>query len=160
MASNPTIIPTIAAIQMAVPATVQTAGTLGIIYGFGFTANGGNFATILQQAQKTIQADAACLATYPHLVGRFDTNFCALGAAGVNTPSMCGGDQGGPFVVNNVLVNLLFLKNFLVNKYFKSFNLQVGLSSFIWSGDCFNGRAAAFTRVSAYRPWIAAVSGL
>lgn len=102
---NPTLLPSIIAIALSIPATPQGAGVVGIIYGFGFTANGGNFAQILQQAPKTIQTDAECLITYPHLAGRLDTNFCALSAAALNTPSMCGGDQGGPFVVNNVLVN-------------------------------------------------------
>lgn len=104
LSTNPTLLPTIFAIPLSVPLTPQEAGIVGIIYGFGFTANGGNFAQILQQGLKVIQTDAECLTTYPHLVGRLDTNFCARSAAGDNAPSMCGGDQGGPFVVNNVVV--------------------------------------------------------
>lgn len=113
LASNPSTLLTIVAIPLAVDGINQAAGVIGTIFGFGFTANG-NFAQILQQAQKTIQTDAACLTTYPHLTGRLNTNFCALSAAALNTPSMCGGDQGGPFVVNNVLVIFLiifFFKN-------------------------------------------------
>lgn len=107
LASNPTGLG-IAPIPMAVAATVQIAGTPGIIYGFGFTTNAGAFATILQQAAKTIETDAACLATFPHLTGLLGGNFCAIGTGVVGSvPSMCAGDQGGPFVANNVLVNLI-----------------------------------------------------
>lgn len=97
--------PTVA-IPLALPATIQAGGTAGTIYGFGFTTNEGAFATILQQAAKTIEADAACLATFPHLAdGLLLRNFCAIGAGVAGSaPSMCAGDQGGPFVVTNVLV--------------------------------------------------------
>lgn len=114
LASNPTLIPAINAIPMALPTTLQGPGVVGTIFGFGFTTNGGNFATILQQAAKTIQTDVACLATYPHLTGRLETNFCALSTA-VNTPSMCGGDQGGPFVVNHFLVRICLFKKMFWN---------------------------------------------
>lgn len=99
-------------IPLALPATVQAAGTVGTIFGFGFTTNTGDFATILQQAPKTIETDAACLATFPHLAdGVLVRHFCALGAGVAGAaPSMCAGDQGGPFVVNNVLV--IFFKIF------------------------------------------------
>lgn len=105
VAANPTQLPSFNAIPLATPLVPnQGPGLVGTIYGFGFTANGGNFAQILQRAEKTIQSDAECLATYPHLVGRLDTNFCALSALTVNAPNMCGGDQGGPFVANGHLV--------------------------------------------------------
>lgn len=105
------------AIPLALPGTIQVGGTEGTIFGFGFTTNEGFFATILQQASKTIETDAACLVTFPHLSdGLLARNFCAIGAgvAG-NVPSMCAGDHGGPFVVDGVLV--IFFKNICLKKW-------------------------------------------
>lgn len=124
---------------MATLQTPQDAGTIGLLFGFGFTTNQGNFALHLQQATKTIQTNAVCTATYPHLTNRLDTEFCALGLAVIGTPSACSGDQGGPFSINNILI---------------------GLHSFNRNGDCFSGLPAAFVRVAAYRPWITQITGL
>lgn len=124
---------------MAVTQTPQGEGLVGLLFGFGHTTNLGNFALNLQQASKTIQSNAVCTATYPHLTNRIDTEFCAVGLAGLGTPSACSGDQGGPFVINNLLV---------------------GLHSFNRNSDCFSGQPAAFVRVAFYRQWITLITGL
>lgn len=137
LANNPTSTQ-VNPIPMAIPETQQGADSQGLLFGFGFTTNEGTFATILQQAAKTITTDAICVATFAHLNNRLATDFCAVGA-GVNVPSACHGDQGGPFSIGGILV---------------------GLHSSNRVSNCFSGQPSAFVRVSAYRGWINSVTNL
>lgn len=98
---------------MATSLTGQSANYTGTIFGFGLNSNG-LFGQILQQAFLTITTDAECLQTYPHLTGKLDKQLCAISEITPNTPSFCGGDQGGSFSLGRVIVN--FFLNFF--KYF------------------------------------------
>lgn len=128
-------------ITMADNSIIQSDGTSGLIYGFGYTTNDGDFATILQQGFKFIQPESICISqqNFPHLAGQFNNTFCARagGNQGIQANNICNGDQGGAFIANGFLV---------------------GLSSYTWNDDCFNGRPSVYIRVSGYRNWIKTIT--
>lgn len=101
---------------MSHPSTGQSAGVNGIIYGFGLNEDV-QFPQILQEALITITSDDECVQTFAHLNGRLDRTFCGISGISPNTPNMCGGDQGGPFVVGGVLVIILIIFTLFYNIY-------------------------------------------
>lgn len=121
-------------ISMADNSIIQSDFTPGLIYGFGNTANDGDFATVLQQGFKRIQSEQTCIIDFPQLTNQFHNYFCARGGE----TNICYGDQGGAFVANGFLV---------------------GLSSYRWTDDCFNGKPSVYIRVSGYRDWIRTITG-
>lgn len=66
-------------ISMADNKIIQSEFTQGLIYGFGFTTNNGDFATTLQQGFQLIQQEWSCISQqhFPHLAARFNNSFCA-----------------------------------------------------------------------------------
>lgn len=128
-------------IAMADNTIIQSEGTSGLIYGFGYTSNDGDFATILQQGFKFIQPESICASqeNFPNLARQFNNTFCAMGVASqdIYKHNICNGDQGGAFVANGFLV---------------------GLGSYMWNDNCFNGRPSVYIRVAGYRNWIKTIT--
>lgn len=87
---------------------IQSEGTPGLIYGFGYTTNDRDFATTLQQGFKFIQLDSICSSqqNFPQLIRQMHTHFCARAGITISTDgnNICSGDQGGGFIANGFLV--------------------------------------------------------
>ena len=96
-------------IRMAGPGqAAYEPGTGAVVYGWGDTAGGGDYSSVLRAAQVQVLADAVCEEAYP---GSADGTYlaasmlCAGEQAGGR--DACQGDSGGPLVVQGRLIGLV-----------------------------------------------------
>ncbi|MFR9799721.1 S1 family peptidase [Streptomyces sp. MS06] len=84
------------------------AGTAAMVYGWGDTTGGGDYATRLRAARVQVLPDALCEQAYP---GSADGTYAAASmlCAGEpqGGPDACQGDSGGPLVARGRLVGLV-----------------------------------------------------
>ncbi|KAJ8954191.1 hypothetical protein NQ318_005786 [Aromia moschata] len=103
------------------------ANEIGIILGWGLTETGGVSST-LRHVNVTVQTNQECSNYYGSTI--IDTHICTSGSGIVGS---CGGDSGGPLIVDGV---------------------QVGIVSF-GTGDCTLGYPSVFARINSYSDWLA-----
>ena len=96
-------------IPMAPPGDgAYRAGTAAMVYGWGDTTSGGDYARSLRAARVSVLPDAACESAYPgSAVGtyRAESMLCAGEPAGGR--DACQGDSGGPLVAQGRLIGLV-----------------------------------------------------
>lgn len=112
------------------------AGAVGTVSGWGETQDPGVRDTQLRAVQLPIVARQRCNLTYQFLGGIDGTMICAGYAEGGR--DSCFGDSGGPLVAAN--------------------GLQMGVVS--WGVECAGSLPGVYSRVSAARGWIKAMSGI
>ncbi|EDW17110.1 serine protease 1 [Drosophila mojavensis] len=107
-------------------------GSTVIASGWGLTSDSSNaVATNLQYVAATVISNTKCAATYGTNIVT-SSNICIATTGGKST---CSGDSGGPLVL-------------------EASKVLVGVTSFGAAAGCQLGYPAAFTRVTAFLPWI------
>jgi len=85
-----------------------TPGTAAVVYGWGDTTGGGDYAQSLRAARLHVQPDAACARAYP---GNSDGTYVAGPMLCAGEPQggrdACQGDSGGPLVAQGRLIGLV-----------------------------------------------------
>ncbi len=119
---------------MANSNTDAANGEAVLISGFGRTESGAG-SDVLLSAQTRVISTSQCRQWFPSVD---NSQICILDNIGTRQ-NACNGDSGGPL--------------------FRSNATQVGLTSFGRTG-CPTSAPAVYTRISAFRNWIASVSGL
>ncbi|MEM6533252.1 MAG: serine protease [Myxococcota bacterium] len=107
------------------------AGEVADVVGFGRGSNGA-----LHQAQTRILSTSNCIESYPFITS---SHLCIRDNVGA-AQSVCSGDSGGPL-------------------YIRATGQQAGIASFA-EADCRVDVAQGYTRVSAFRNWIRAATGI
>lgn len=83
--------------------TAIPVNSVGVVTGWGYTQEGGNLATQLQELEVPILSDEVCSAAYvDEITSRM---FCAGYLEGGR--DACQADSGGPLVYNNKLIGLV-----------------------------------------------------
>ncbi|KAJ8918101.1 hypothetical protein NQ315_011558 [Exocentrus adspersus] len=111
------------------------AGSVATLSGWGKTGdNTPAISSTLNSVNVNVIANSLCQQTYGGLIQPY--TICTYGGA---RRGGCHGDSGGPLTVNGY---------------------QVGVVSFVSSWGCQSGTPTAFSRVSYFRNWIAAHTGV
>ncbi|XP_047116000.1 trypsin alpha-3-like [Schistocerca piceifrons] len=121
---------TIQAVSLPSSGQQTSPGTTATVVGWGTTESSTSVASALLKVDAPVWSDADCAATYEYyFMSPRETNICA----GEADRGECGGDGGGPLLVNGQ---------------------QVGITS--WGGyDCATADSpGVFTEVSYYVDWI------
>ena len=119
---------------MASSNTDASTGEVVLISGFGRTESGAT-SDVLLSADTRVISTSQCRQWFSSVNS---TQICILDNVG-RRQNACNGDSGGPLFRTNAT--------------------QVGLTSF-GRGGCPTSAPAVYTRISAFRNWIASVSGL
>lgn len=113
-------------------------GQQGTFMGWGRFGSGNTNSPVLRFGRSTIMTNIACRLNLPTNTV-LDTNICTEGLneqAGLGAP--CAGETGAPLTIVDA----------------DGITTQVGVFSFNSVLGCESGRAAVFTRMSAYLTWI------
>nr|AEE62896.1 unknown [Dendroctonus ponderosae] len=124
----------ISSISLAPANSGTFAGQTSIVSGWGRTSDASNsIASQLKYVQVPVITNAVCANSYGSTVQA--QHICTSGIGGVGS---CNGDSGGPLVIGGV---------------------EVGIVSF-GARLCQAGHPSAYARVSTFRSWITANSGI
>ncbi|XP_001843410.2 collagenase [Culex quinquefasciatus] len=114
----------------------------GTFIGWGRFGEGTTNSEVLRFGRSTVISNLACRLSLPTNT-ILDENICTNGLdSATNQASPCQGDSGAPLTVTDA----------------DGITTQIGVFSFHSILGCDSGRAAVFTRMSAYLDWIAANS--
>ncbi|XP_055383828.1 vitellin-degrading protease-like [Condylostylus longicornis] len=117
-------------IELSEITEILPVGEFGIASGFGLLSfDKGGFPTILQKVNLKVLDQTVCQRKYEKVNRITEFMFCA-GGDGIH--DACGGDSGGPFVVNKTLVGVI------------SHAIKCALEEY----------PGVFARVSTHRDWI------
>lgn len=121
--------------------TNDFVGQEALLAGWGKTADGpGGISPTLQTTKVTVITNAECANTYGALIIRNGTICTSFTDTNSGT---CNGDSGSAMSYNN-----------------NGAYTQIGVTSFVSSAGCASGNPDGYARLTTYRDWIKATSGV